>query len=106
MRCVIWFLNILIAGCVLSYGAYYCSYHRNQSVSYYMCMGILGSYFALDTVWRNVWTLWNHPELKVNFYMIFLQVGFWASIAILLWISIHPYAKTLKVEYVNYELHL
>lgn len=90
----------------MAYLAYFCSNRRNQSVSMYFTISFIAGQFILDTLWRNVWTFWTHPEIKVNYYMVFLQVGFWWSIAALLWISIHPYAQVLGEEYINYEFHM
>lgn len=39
--------------------------------------------------------LWNHPEMKHNFWITWLQVFYLWAVAALFWVSIHPMALEL-----------
>lgn len=77
------------------YLAYYCSWDRKQSVSFYFTITFTSGWIVLDTLWRSIVYCWNHPEIKYNYFFIWLQVfSLWTSAA-LVWISIQ-YAKLLQ----------
>jgi 3-methyladenine DNA glycosylase AlkD len=86
----------LVLGAGITFLAYFCSHDRKQSVSFYFTITFTGGWFVLDTVWRSIVYLWNHPELKMNYFFIWLQMFSLWTTAALIWISIHPYAKTLN----------
>ena len=59
----------------------------------------------LDSLWRSVANLWNHPELKMDYFFIWIQMFSLWTTAALIWISIHPYAQTLD-HAVNHKVAL
>jgi len=81
--------------------AYYCSYHRNQVISFYFTVTFTAGFFVLDTTWRNTLTCWYHPWLKMDYYFVYLQMFMYWITAKALWTSIHPYALTLAVAVEN-----
>lgn len=85
---------VLSAGIV--YLAYFCSHDRKQAVSFYFTITFTSGWFVLDTVWRSVRACWNHPELKLNYWFIYIQMFCLWTAAAVIWISIHPYAQNLQ----------
>lgn len=77
------------------YLAYYCSHTRKQSVSFFFTICFTGGWFILDSVWRAVACCWHHPELKVNYWFIYLEVFCLWTTAANIWISIQ-YAQLLQ----------
>jgi|LauGreDrversion4_2_1035121.scaffolds.fasta_scaffold435509_1 hypothetical protein len=85
----------IVLSCGMIYLAYYCSWRRKQAVSFYFTITFTLGWFVLDTAWRNTWTCWRHPELKMDFYIMYLQVFCLWTAAALIWASIQ-YAKVLQ----------
>jgi hypothetical protein len=50
------------------YLAYYCSHTRKQAVSFYFTITFSAGWFVLDTARRSTAALWNHPQMKFDFF--------------------------------------
>lgn len=82
-----WVMHIVLCGGMV-YLAYYCSWKRKQGVSFYFTITFTDGWYVLDTVWRHTWTCWNHPELRMSYYMAYIQVFSLWTTAALIWTSI------------------
>jgi hypothetical protein len=93
-----------VLGVGITYLAFFCSYNRKQAVSFYFTITFTGGWFVLDTVWRSIVDCWNHPEIKLNYFFIWVQMFSMWTAAALVWISIQ-YAKILD-DAVNHKVAL